>query len=573
MSDFLSRLFDTSVYETLVDRYRALVIYAVTLLVMVVYVLYAVAVAEWFLPSDPDTAYTMADIALIDPTQPPAIVFYSLFVIGLLGFLANRRGMLRVAAWVPVSLWYISGVLLITLNTRSPGETTGAIVLLVVLAGLLLGFRGVLFAFIASILPLLLRAQDLGAVYTTGRGMLDLSNVLLQLTGGALLVMVFLRYARLNRREGAIEAVEDRRVTADILTEIAQQVARRTPLQELLGSIVTAINQRFDFVYHTQVFLVDDGSGQALLTASTGEVGEKLLARGHRLTVGSESVIGRVTASGEVVIARAGSRDSVHKRNELLPETVVEAAFPLRIGDRVIGALDVQSRDAEAFNDENIVATFQAFADSLTLAIDNLDQFEKAEAREEENIRLIDETRDALREVERLNERLTGRAWSEYLRGSNRQFGLAIDFDNDSVQRSAEWTPILEEAANVNHIVQGTEGDRQMIAVPLSVRGRVIGAMEFELDAAREFSPEDYNLLQEVGERFGLAVENARLVDESQRVAQREALVNQITTRLQSSNEVEGMLQEAARGLKDALKAGKVAIRLGTPPHDDAGES
>ena len=106
-------------------------------------------------------------------------------------------------------------------------------------------------------------------------------------------------------------------------------------------------------------------------------------------------------------------------------------------------------------------------------------------------------------------------------------------------------------------------GETQVIAVPVRVRGQVIGAMEFELTDTGNLSPEDLNLMEEVGEQLGLAAESNRLFETSQRVAQREALVNEISTRLQASNNVEMTLNEAARSLRSTLKANRVTIRLG----------
>ena len=115
-------------------------------------------------------------------------------------------------------------------------------------------------------------------------------------------------------------------------------------------------------------------------------------------------------------------------------------------------------------------------------------------------------------------------------------------------------------------MIQESRNNRQVIAIPLRVRGQVIGAMEFEIEQENPFTPEDFDMVQEVSERFGMAAENARLVDESQRIAQREALVNQISSRLQSTNNIETTLAEAARSLKDTLKAESIVIRLGVPP-------
>jgi len=107
------------------------------------------------------------------------------------------------------------------------------------------------------------------------------------------------------------------------------------------------------------------------------------------------------------------------------------------------------------------------------------------------------------------------------------------------------------------------------------VRGQVIGAMEFEMDETGNLSDEDMAMMEEVSEQLGLAAESNRLYETSQRIAQREALVNEISTRLQSGTSVEMTLTSAARSLKDVLKANRVAIRLGKPPAEttDGGNS
>jgi GAF domain-containing protein len=291
------------------------------------------------------------------------------------------------------------------------------------------------------------------------------------------------------------------------------------------------------------------------------------MQRKHSLPVGSASVIGQVTSKGEPVIARADSPGSVHRANQYLPDTQVEAAFPLRIGGVVIGSLDLQSKLLIAFQ-ETEIPIFQALADSIAIAIDNARLFEQSERRIVENQRLVEQSREALREVERLNRELTKSAWEEYLKTKNEGMSLAVDFGENTAEPSQEWTPSLVQAIRYNHVIQEKQKGGQVIAVPLRVRGQVVGAMEFELDGEHNFSPEDLDLVQEVGERFGLAVENTRLYEESQRIAQREALVNSISARLQTSNSVETIMAEAARGLQQTLKVSKVAIRLGSPETD-----
>ena len=153
------------------------------------------------------------------------------------------------------------------------------------------------------------------------------------------------------------------------VAEVSRAVSSLLDLDELLNTTVELIRDAFGY-YHVQVFLVDEENYAAWLRASTGEVGHKLLGRKHHLIVGSQSVIGQVTAAGKPVVARDTDRDAVHRRNELLPDTRAECAVPLRIGTRIIGALDVQSTEPDVFDEEDI-AILQTLADQLAVAIEN----------------------------------------------------------------------------------------------------------------------------------------------------------------------------------------------------------
>lgn len=562
-------VFDVSVYKSAAERDRARVVYGITVFLLVAYGIYGVLV--------PSGATQQTYLQQLTSAWYLTISIVIFFLMGFVTIVGTRAGHLRWTSWGPAAMW-VSGIYVNSLQTGIANAPNGVTIMaLIVITGLLKGRQGVWFGTILALaalaLGILLRPTV--AVYPdyitsvddlVKYNVSDLAATGLVILGTGVAFLMFLRVTQVERDADVSEAVEERGKTADVVAAIAQAVAARSTLNDLLDTVVQEINATFDLIYHTQIFLVDDDSQDARLVASTGRVGEQLLRRGHHLRVGSGSVIGQVTLHGHPVVARPGERNSVHKRNELLPLTAVETALPLRIGDRIIGALDLQSRDPLAFSDRNQLATFQALADSITLAVDNVSQYEKAQVQIQENEALIVEAQEALREVERLNERLTGRAWSEYLRDSVQEYGLSIDFATNAVRAEAPMTQSLQDAMQHNYLVQTQQDEVQLIAVPLRVRGQVIGAMEFELDADVSFSPDDYDLIQEVSERFGIAADNARLVEESQRNAQREALVNQITARLQSVNNVDNMVTEAAQSLLDSLKAERVAIRLGVPP-------
>lgn len=382
----------------------------------------------------------------------------------------------------------------------------------------------------------------------------------------SIVIYVFQRIASISRAEGQTIEGEERFKLADINMQITQQASERQTLDVAMNATLNLILQNYPSLYHAQVFLIDEEGVQARLAASTGEVGKRLLEKGHSLAVGSLSVIGQTTLRGEVLVARAGLEDSVHRQNQLLPETSLEAAFPLVVAGQIIGALDLQSKTLTELNQSDRL-TFQSLANSLALTIDSIQQFEAAKARIVENQRLAEQTRSALRDVERMNQRLIGRAWSEYLSGQGNNFGLTANFDRNTVEEDNTWTETLKNAIEINNFVK----EANVIAIPLTVRGQIIGAMEFELAEDEEFSPEDLELIQEVSNRFGLAAENTRLVEESQRTAQRETLINEITSRFQAAQNVEATLAEAARSLNDTLGAQRVMIRLGTPEESPNG--
>lgn len=567
MNPLMTTIFDTSKYTTRTAKFRAIIIYIILIFSSVFWLINTVSDASWELP-DSGEKVTLLESAFQYPLETAGMMFFGAWILIGVTFVANHQGIGQIAGWGTISIWFISGVMFQLELAAIPGEASGAIYGLFIMAGFLIGIEGLVVSWIVSFIALMIARDNTSLELTT-----SMFTLISRMSIGALVVYLFMRYTRIHERQGASEAVENRAITSDILSQIARRVAERASLATLFNDIVAQINQKIEPVYHTQIFLVDDSTQTATLVASTGEVGKKLMESSHGLGVGTQSVVGQVTGNGEPLIAIAGVRGTIHRPNPLLPETKVEATFPLRVGQKVIGALDLQSKIAMAFNDPNLVASLQALADSTALAIDNVSQFEQAQRQLAENEQLVKRTQDAMREVERLNEHLTGLAWSEYLQGDRGRLGFNMDFIDDEVEsEESNWTPALREALEVNSFVQENRNERQIIAVPLRVRGQVIGAMEFELDENQSLTPEDIDMLQEVSERFGMATENARLVDESQRVAQREALVNQISSRLQTTNNVENTLAEAARSLKEVLKAESITIRLGVPPPDLTGK-
>ncbi|HEX2906475.1 MAG TPA: GAF domain-containing protein [Phototrophicaceae bacterium] len=552
MRRMLDNLFDTSMYTNDVERDRARTIYLITFLFIIVYtpLIFFVSAGEG---SNQGSHFFNHQIfqGLI------LIVFY--LSAGMTIWALQQENLKR-AEMIPLAT-LLAGSLLTTWPNGFQGAAGGInLIVFIALAGFLLRERGLIVGLAVALVGLVVSILAAGTTAVSGLPR-EFFTTLILLPGAT--AMIYLQMSTNVGQSTGIRSVSNERLQlAEITSQVAQRIARRTALQEVLNNAVEQICSEYSLIYHAQIFLVNDQ--QAQLSASTGEVGRLLLGRKHSLPVGSQSVIGQVTANNKSVISRAGW-DSVHRRNEFLPDTAAEAAFPLRLGDKVIGALDLQSKTATAFREDD-VPIFQSLADHLAIAIDNARLFEETEHRMRENQQLVEQTRRAAEEVERLNQQLTRRFWSDYLSQYPQDPALTVDFIENITHAESPWTNTLQAAAQSNDVVQVQQDGVNVVAVPLRVRGQVIGAMEFELDVTGQLTPEDLNLIQEVGERLGMAAESNRLFEASQNVAQREALVNEIATQLQASNTVEMTLSAAARSLKETMKASRVAIRLGPPP-------
>lgn len=557
--NWLRTIFAVPPNSTLVQRERTITLFIVASLVMVLFTIYIVT-----FPTDIPEFLSETGIPQSDAIGLLLVVL--LYALGVAAIFFGRRGLTEHGSYIVILMMALSIGSLGMLTGYDTPASTIPLILMIVLGGLLNGIRG--FA-VASVIAL--------GMYFAGVNIRFIQNdtpvrwgageitVILELFAAASITYLFLRQRRHSQMEGFAGATQDRLRLAEIMTGIAHDISSRSDLSSVLARTVEQIIQTYPRIYHAQIFLLDDSETNAELVASTGAAGRLLLQRKHALEVGSASVIGRATSSGEHVIARAGAADSIHRRNEFLPDTVAEAAFPLRIGGKIIGALDLQSKQADVFHDDDL-PIFQALADNLAVAIDNARLFEETQRQLASNQQLIEQSQRAIQEVERLNRQLIGRAWERFLQGREEKLGMAVDFEERRIFPLSEPTETLAEAISRNEVVHEESGSVQTIAVPLRVRGQVIGAMEFDLPNDGHLTPEDLQLVQEVGERFGIAMENARLFEESQRIAYREAMVSEIGSRLQASNDVDAVLTEAARSLQQTLNVGKVAIRLGAPP-------
>jgi GAF domain-containing protein len=345
---------------------------------------------------------------------------------------------------------------------------------------------------------------------------------------------------------------------AEVVSETA---ATATSLSKLLNVVVERIRDAYGF-YHAQVFLLDPERRMARLEASTGKAGEVLLARGHALPVGSQSVVGQCTYRGEPVVINDVLRSTIHRRNELLPLTRAELALPLVAGDRVIGALDVQSTTPNVFQPED-VRSLQAMANQLSSAIERARLLDELQARAAENQRLYEEAQSSLRQFEDLSRRMTREGWSDYLRARRLRGSLGYTLSGQQVQHDAGWTAPMRQAYQSESSVVIRQGQQAHIAaLPLRVRGEVIGVLEIERGGNRPWTDDELEMAETLVDRLALAVENARLYEQATLSAEREQLVNRITQTVQQAGSIDDVLQTALAELGSVLGASRGVVQI-----------
>jgi GAF domain-containing protein/HAMP domain-containing protein len=327
------------------------------------------------------------------------------------------------------------------------------------------------------------------------------------------------------------------------IARVARTIGSTQDLESLLPRIAETINRQFGH-YHVGIFLLDSRGEYAVLSASNSEGGRKMLANNHKLKVGETGIVGYVSSTGKPRVALDTGQDAVYFNNPFLPETHSEIALPLLAGGAVIGALDVQSRDVNAFNDDDI-STLSILADQVSVAIQNSRQHE--------------ETQKALAESESLSRQLSGSQWREFtqrrklvgIRHSGARATLLYNTDGKD-----------EPAREPKRSDTSAKPRTGSVSLPIRMRGESIGTVEVHTPNNRPWDKDEIDIVSAIIERASLALENARFFEESQKRAAKERVIGEISAKISAQNRVEELLKTAAQELSRNLPGAEVSIQF-----------
>lgn len=473
------------------------------------------------------------DIAII--AYPVAIIFCFL----LMGRAGAVTSLLAVASLIFVGVTDISG------RNTSPLASFTTQAEIAAVSAMLLATIGIVYLFTARLNDSVRKARtNEAAQIEANKELRELQSSLEQRVA-----------ERTTELALATQDAQRRAAQLDAISEVARTVTQFQDVNELLPAITRLISEHLGF-YHVGVFLLDEKREYAVLRAANSPGGQRMLGRGHRLPVGQVGIVGYVAERAEPRISLDVGADAIFFDNPDLPNTHSEMALPLVVGKDLIGVLDVQSEQEAAFapQDAEVMSTL---ADQVAIAIENARQFS--------------ETRQALTEARAIYGQYLRQAWQQISLESK---AVGYQYANTMVAPLSDpldYPEIQSAVVSGQPIVQTDQNPA--FAVPLKLRGEVIGVLDIRsAKPSHQWSENEQALVQAIAERVALAIENARLFDETTRRADRERTVAEITTQIRSTTDPQEMLQTALNELKRVLGASDIRIRsyVATPEEMDA---
>jgi GAF domain-containing protein len=346
---------------------------------------------------------------------------------------------------------------------------------------------------------------------------------------------------RTQELSAANQRAERRSAQLQTIAEIARTVIAIRNMDTLLPVLTQTISDRFGF-YHVGIFLIDELEQYAILRAANSEGGLRMLRRGHRLKIGKQGVVGFVARSRQARIALDVGADAVYFNNPDLPNTKSEMALPLKSGEQVIGVLDIQSTEANAFTDEDI-SMLSILADQTAIAI--------------QNAILDEQTQRALQEAETASRQASGQTWKGYV-----EMTRVRGYRYDGIKSEA-----LKETP-------ASGDENSILSIPVQLHGEIIGRLKLKpSDTARQWTMDELAIIEATAERAALALEGARLLADAQRRAAREAFLSDMSARLNASFQLDSIMRDAVEELGETLKGSTVSFQLVNPITPPAGDA
>jgi GAF domain-containing protein len=382
-----------------------------------------------------------------------------------------------------------------------------------------------------------------------------------------------------------LEDARRRALQLETVAEISREVSSSLIVDNLLSQAVGLVRERFNF-YHAAVFLVEPSGEYAVIREATGDAGAQMKRAGHKLGVGSKSIVGNVTQYKETLVVNDISKDPNYYANPLLPDTKAEACLPLKVSDRVLGVLDVQSTRAYVFTSENI-KILQILADQLAVAVVNSELFAEAQERLSQH-RLLHHVTTAAASSTTIEEALNSAVQGLQVTLGGDQIAIlladkdqkilevrsAIGYPNDESARLkipfgvgvTGWVAAHRQAQRISDITKDSRyiainpKVRSELAIPLIYRNEVLGVLNVESPRTNAYSENDEEMLGTLAGSLAAIIAHSRLLEQFRQQVERERLLYEITSKIRRTTSPDKIVSITANELSKAVNARRVDI-------------
>ena len=509
----------------------------------------------------------------------------TLVLVGIIARQLMVRGFVRGASIILLTVFNLILTLSIFISNGTMGASYGSLVLTAVMGGILLGGRGafmmaginsaiglaILFTqdslpaslipqnpvtFFSSLLVYLFFIASLLRASANGFDQLldNLRRTQQELTSKNLEIQKFAQSLELTIADRTAELDransrnERRAKQFEAIAKISRVISQTQNLDILMPQIAELISEQFGY-YHTGIFLLDTNNEYAVLLAANSSGGRKMLARSHKLKIGQTGIVGYVAGTGLPRIALDTGADAIFFNNPDLPDTRSELALPLfRKGEVIIGVLDVQSKDQNAFNQED-VRTLSTLADQVSIAI--------------ENSRLFEDQERLLLETQAISNRDLREGWVRFTRSQNIAGIQRRSMKNNLMQDPLEL-PGATEAIRSGNTYKRTENDgSDTLTIPIKLREQIVGVLNVKSESNRSWSNDELDVVTAIVGRAALAIENARLLEESRLIAEREHVISEISAKIGTGPQIEDILKTAVQELGIHISGTQVSVEIG----------
>ena len=336
-----------------------------------------------------------------------------------------------------------------------------------------------------------------------------------------------LRAAWLN--EDALATLVRREREVILTTQVAQEIASATNLHDLYQRVVVQVQEQFGY-YHTQLLRYEDSMDILALVVGYGAVGQQMLEMNHSMPM-EVGLIGKAASMRQSVLRGQVTSDPNWQSNPLLPDTCSELAVPIKLGNEVLGVLDVQSNKVDGItaNDQLLL---EGLCGQIAIAIESTGLRQEMEGR--------------LRELSLLQRQMSQEGWQRHQKMRREKMGYR--FDLSGLQALTDLPDASDN--NGDNGASSQAPPRPQVSKSLTVRGESIGSFGVEEDPERPLTDEEREIIDAVAKELAEALEAARLFEQTQMaLAEQERLASELETVAQVSTaastilEVEELLQ------------------------------